>query len=469
MSAPSKICHRCVREPFLRREIADRGAESDCSYCGRQAGTWDLEELADRVEVAFGQHYELTRPEPTSLERSMVAASDFGWSRRGLPVVDAIAGAAEIPSGAAADVQRLLEDRHYDKHADRAGEETEFCAEAFYDERDVDGDGWREQWFQFERTIKTEARFFGHHAKELLTAAFGGIDDVDEMSVGGRRSPVVDIGPECGLKAVYRARVFQSEDALRKALCHPDRELGPPPADLATAGRMNARGIAVFYGATDEQVAIAEVRPAVGSLVAVARFEIVRPLRILSLGNLGFANADGSIFDEAYAALRQRAAFLQTLSDRLCETVLPADRELDYLPTQAVADFLATENDPRLDGVAYPSTQILGSGQNVVLFHKVARVEEPDLPVGTVVEATGSVDGDGVYTGYHVTETVPADDGGGAPRARRREDPDPWEDADYREPTLRVVPDPPRVHGVTGVDVTTDTHPVSRTRETGRP
>ena len=299
MSVHSKICHHCVREAFLRREIADRGAESDCTYCGRQAGTWNLEELADRVEFAFGQHFALTPSEPTSHERSLVAASDFEWSRCGLPVVEAIAGAAEIPSAAAADVQRLLGDRHYDKHADRVGEETEFCAEAFYDEREVDGDGWREQWFQFERTIKTQARFFGHHAKELLTAAFGRIDDVGEICIGGRRSPVVDIGPECGLKAVYRARVFQSEDALRKALCRPDRELGPPPADLATAGRMNAQGIAVFYGATDEQVAIAEGRPPVGSLVAVARFEIIRPFRILSLGNLGFANADGSIFDEA--------------------------------------------------------------------------------------------------------------------------------------------------------------------------
>jgi hypothetical protein len=36
----------------------------------------------------------------------------------------------------------------------------------------------------------------------------------------------------------------------------PDEEIGPPPPSLAVAGRMNAAGIAVFYGATDPSVAL---------------------------------------------------------------------------------------------------------------------------------------------------------------------------------------------------------------------
>lgn len=39
---------------------------------------------------------------------------------------------------------------------------------------------------------------------------------------------------------------------------------------------MNARGVSVFYGANDPTAAIAEVRPPVGSQVAVAQFEIIR-------------------------------------------------------------------------------------------------------------------------------------------------------------------------------------------------
>ena len=48
-----------------------------------------------------------------------------------------------------------------------------------------------------------------------------------------------------------------------------------------TGGRMNAAGISVFYGATDDETAIAGVRPPVGSWVATATFEVIRPLRLL--------------------------------------------------------------------------------------------------------------------------------------------------------------------------------------------
>jgi len=60
----------------------------------------------------------------------------------------------------------------------------------------------------------------------------------------------------------------------------PDRDMGAPPSSLPAAGRMNAKGISTFYGATDPQIALAEVRPPVGSQVAIAYFEIIRPLRL---------------------------------------------------------------------------------------------------------------------------------------------------------------------------------------------
>ena len=462
MSTNKRICHHCVREPYLQREICENGVESRCSYCKRQASTCALATLADRVETAFGQHYQRSRPDPTPEERALVDLSEFEWSPHGEPVVPTIEYAAHIPPDAAADVQRLLESRHFDKHADRAGEQTEFCSDSFYEERDADDSHWREQCFELEHTIKTRARFFGHRARELLAEAFGGID---KIFAGGRQPLVIDIGPESPRKTLCRARVFQSDDTLREALSRPDRDLGPPPSSSVPAGRMNARGIAVFYGADDADVAIAEVRPPVGSLVAVAQFKIIRPLRILSLGYLGFARAEGSIFDPDYAALCQRTAFLQSLSDLLCEPVLPDHEDLDYLPTQAVADFLATENDPPLDGVAYPSTQVDGSGSNVVLFHKAARVEELDLPDGTVIEVSGPFDEDGFEIGYHVTELLPS-----SPAAGGMAPPPPDEyplspdDADHREPALRVVPTSVKVRPVTRVQVSADVISVSRQR-----
>ena len=37
--------------------------------------------------------------------------------------------------------------------------------------------------------------------------------------------------------------------------------------------------------------------------------------------------------------------------------VMPNDEPFGYLATQAIADFLATEANPPLDGILYPSVQ----------------------------------------------------------------------------------------------------------------
>lgn len=60
-------------------------------------------------------------------------------------------------------------------------------------------------------------------------------------------------------EVLFRARVFQASDALKEAICRPDKHFGPPPARAASAGRMNARSIAVFYGATHKEAALTEV------------------------------------------------------------------------------------------------------------------------------------------------------------------------------------------------------------------
>jgi RES domain len=72
---------------------------------------------------------------------------------------------------------------------------------------------------------------------------------------------------------LYRARVFFQDMAkFEEAMKRPDRDIGPPPPSVAVAGRMNAAGISVFYGATHPGVALAEVQPPVGSKSIDRRF-----------------------------------------------------------------------------------------------------------------------------------------------------------------------------------------------------
>jgi hypothetical protein len=171
---------------------------------------------------------------------------------------------------------------------------------------------------------------------------------------------------------------------------------------------MNARGIAVFYGATDGNVALAETRPPVDSKVAVSRFEIIRPLRLLDIEVLLSIYVDGSIFDSSYLPRLEKAKFLRTLSHRISKPVMPEDEPLEYLITQVIAEYLAAQQEPALDGIIYPSVQNGGQQKNVVLFHKAARVGLLDIPDGTAISAyLESGDEEGPYPDYSVSEQTP--------------------------------------------------------------
>lgn len=473
-----RLCHACIGEKYLAAEVKAKGAIGLCTYCGKTNPFLTIKELADEIETAFAEHYTRTAEGPDSLQERMQAdrESSYIWTREGSPAHEAIQEAAMIDEEPAADVLEILQDRHGDFDAAAAAEESEFDSDAHYAEKGSDNQAWHEEWDNFEQVLKVEARFFGKTAAEHLAAVFGGID---RLKTHDGRQLVVEAGPQTALDHLYRARVFQAEDQLKDSLARPDRHLGSPPPRAARAGRMNAQGIAVFYGATHAPVAIAEVRPPVGSRVVIARFSICRPLRLLDLTALEAVQDAGSIFDPTLKRRLERAAFLRTLGGRMARPVMPDDEAFKYLPTQAVADFLGTMNEPRLDGIIFPSAQT-GEGRNVVLFHHASRVENLKLPPGSAIEVdTGYWTEDGWELGYSVTETVPEGAAAPAPRPVDPDDglvsfllsdlPDPPERrGDFRKPALEVDTHSVTVYAVNAVEVKTTAFGVDRYRHEAR-
>jgi hypothetical protein len=415
--------------------------------------------MADLIEEAFQQHYVRTSdqaPEPWEYV-FLGRGSDYVWEREGEPVVIAIMDAAKIPETAAHDIQEILEDRNADFESAKMGEETEFASESYYEEKGVNGSFWQQEWHNFEQSVKVEARFFSQTATSHLAAIFDGIE---EMRTWDDKPLVVDAGPNTQLSALYRARVFQSDPKLKEALIRPDRHLGSPPPLQAAAGRMNARGISVFYGANSAEVALAEVRPPVGSQVAIARFEVVKPIRLLDLTAFDTLQMPGSIFDPAHVDRLERAAFLRNLSKRITRPVMPDDEPLEYIATQAVADFLATAFNIKIDGIIFPSAQVAGEVLNIVLFHKAACVENVEIPEDiTIGVSLGRRTEDGWERDYTVTEQVvkKADD---SPRPPVKDWP-----CETRPPTLRIDIESIEVHVVESVKFKTTRHLVQHRRE----
>lgn len=474
-SKKQRLCVACIGEPFLKKLVGKEGLTERCSYCDRtRSKTFSIEQIANRVELAFRDHYIRTSEHPDEIEYLAQRHGGREWYRHGAPINEAIQMAAMIDEPPAADIVEILAARNDTFVPGDPEEEQEFDPDSYYERLEVTDDHFHEDWAGFERSLKSEARFFNRAAEAVLSDIFSGIA---KARTRNGRAVVIDAGPGTTLPSVFRARSFQSGEILELALARPDLQIGPPPSTMARAGRMNARGVPVFYGATHERIAMAEVRPPVGAQVIVAQFEIVCPLRLLDVAALETVFVEGSVFDPTLAGRSKQAIFLQTLSTRISRPVMPDSEDFEYLITQALADYLANHPDLNLDGIIFPSVQSRTKGANILLFHKASRTALLDLPPGTEVRAYRYAghdpeDADDSPPIWTITEETPASTGEINVAAQdplkviSNYFPNSWPDmgSDPRPVSLKINPDSLIVHHIAGVRFATTKTPVKRSR-----
>ncbi|WP_343699137.1 RES family NAD+ phosphorylase [Caulobacter sp.] len=460
-----RLCVECIGEDYVCRLIIAGGALKVCDYCGRLAETETLEALADQLEGVFKAHMRRTPTDPVGYEVAL--AAEDGFERRGDPTAQAIANLLGIDEAPANDLQALLSERHWDIERAKMGEESEFDAQAHYEESRINDLEFQLGWRAFEAGLQTRGRFFNRAAEAVLAELFDGVEG--HATHDGRRV-VCDIGPGSDIESLHRARVFQASAPLEAALTAPESLIGSPASAFASAGRMNARGISVFYGATDPKLALAEVRPPVGSRVIVGRFDILRPLRVLDVEALENLYVDGSLFDPAFGRRLELAKFLERLANRIRMPVMPNDEATDYLATQAMAEYLADRLDPGLDGVVYGSAQGVAGAFNVVLFHHAAMVE-PGPPHVGAVDVWHPQAEDAVFPAHYTVWSEPE-----PPVAPEAAQPATFmpllaffeEPVIDREPTLRLDRDSLTVRLVKAVKVCTEDFEVERRVSPGR-
>ena len=372
------VCHDCIGDRFLTKVVRAEGIRVVCSYCNAVGEALPLDDLAQRIHEVLQAHFELTPNQPTGYEYMLT--KEGWWERPGYPVANVIADIAEVSEEIAIDVMELLSD-HYGYRAIKDGEENPYSSDACYEERGPDNWSFHETWETFRNEIRFHKRFFSTYAEEALTHIFG---DLGTHKSRGE-SVIREISPDDETFHIWRGRKAQSPKDLEAILKSPACEIGPPPTRLAKSGRMNALGIPVFYGSIEKDTSIAELRAPVGSQVVVAKFELLRPVKLLDLDALTEIYVEVSHFDPDYVTHTGRAAFLRSLAHEICRPIMPQDKASEYLPSQVVAEYLAYKLDLRLDGIIFGSSQT-GCGRNVVLFNHACGVEPDDLPEGTEVE-----------------------------------------------------------------------------------
>ena len=468
-----RVCHRCIGDEFLASEVKKQGARSQCSYCDETREALTLEDFANRVDAALQEHYVLTPNYPDEPEE-FFQANEGSWERRGDSPEFVIASMTEVSEEIADGVKALLSDR-FSYPAGRDGEEDPYGCEAMYEERYPDDLHFHETWMAFRNELRSRVRFFSATADGNLSDIFG---KLTTYRASDGRPVIREIEPGDGDSVIWRARPAQSTEELEVILKSPACEIGPPPSRLATAGRMNAQGIPVFYGAMGQSTCVSEVRAPVGSYVVVGKFQLLRSVRLLDLDALAEVSLEVSYFDPDCAERQGRAAFLRSFVSEISRPVMPQDEALEYLSTQVVAEYLANKVTPRLDGLIFRSSQTGGAGRNLALFNHACGVEPYALPKGTDVEVyIPRLDQEeDRHHEVHIVETVPSDPPDKvSPTETSRtqagylgllEDDGHVEFESRNDPTLRLDLESIEVLNIESVKYTFDCRAVTRYRET---
>lgn len=356
---PQYICPNSTRNPHLKEWIGAHGEVRVCSDCGAaDQPAVDVCVFALHVDSVIRRNtYPVLHPEP-----------DEDDGEDPIKVISRLAGVNDTLAAIVPKVGRY------------SAPDTPF----FYD-YNLGFTGrfpiqHQREWMALSETVRHEARFFGAQTKAILDKLLGDL----ETFCGGVTIRV--LGPNTVL---YRARLERAAGEAEAFFKAPETALQAPRKDKATPGRMNAAGIRVFYAALREDVAVAELRPPIGSHVVCGGFSPTRQLRVLDLAALGGSLQHVDMFSPEYEALAQRIDFLHELESEISLPVQPYDETLAYVTTQVVGEYVAQVL--RLDGIIYRSAQVrptpdTSSGEpqprNVVLFRSAAITEAEGLVEG---------------------------------------------------------------------------------------
>ena len=443
------ICSGCIGEEYLKAEAKTKGNSATCFYCKKVRDTISIDYLSKRIEDVFEKYFSITDEHPPDYESEY---TNNGWHREGIPVIEAIAETAEIDNSPSEDIQKVLEASNSNPKNEEIGRENPFCEYAHYEYFGASHYKFKRQWEFFQKRLKTETRFFNSELESFLDLIFEGIT---EYTTRDTRPIIISAGPDCNIDHIYRARVFYTDNELLEALIRPDKELGPPPSSVANAGRMNAQGISVFYGATNAEVARTEIRPPVGSRVAVVRFEIIRAINLLDLEALQYIYEIGSLFDSSHMKRFEKAGFLRELSKQIVKPVIMTDKASDYLITQSIADYIANRSKFNIDGIIYQPSQCKDKGRNIVLFHKSSKVEALNIPK----DMTAKINKWGKPKYYVSVGRISRKE-----ITKKQNYSDRYYSDIYtqiRQPTLRVNSSTLSVHHIQSVNIETEEHSVS--------
>ena len=369
------ICYECIGDKFVKSRIKSEGEIQKCSYCNQPREAINLSLLAEWIDDVYRENYTYGEEYPVIDQ----IGDGISYEIAGESPDDIISQMLEVDSDIAYDIVDILSgEEQY--HVIAGGGLPLYDHTSYYEETPISSYRHSELWNEFCFKVKHQSRFYNIEATKILDSLFS---QVILLQYIGEYPPIREIGPGTNSTFLYRARIIKNDIEIIKMRLEAYKELGPPPKSKATPGRMNAQGIPVFYGTTDSETCIAEIRLPVGGKAILAKFEIIKPLVVLDLTVFGNMYEILSLFDPEFEYKASRLKFLREFDQRISEPVLSNENAFDYIPTQALAEYLANHYEVKIDAVIYSSTQVEGeSKNNIVILPHAASVEWPEnIPI----------------------------------------------------------------------------------------
>ncbi|GLK68915.1 hypothetical protein GCM10008179_25530 [Hansschlegelia plantiphila] len=386
------MCPKCFDDAGLERrliEIRPDFPDEKCDFHPTMKGI-PVEDVANIIDDVFRNNYEIGQyrnydgeyegEDLESILYELTGASDH-------QVVSVLA-------------KQLVDD---DPYWPPDGDEPFYSDQLGYVKSQSAFAGHSRLWDEFRASIVHGQRFFNDRARELLSEIFDGIHLQRGMKA---QSPVFEIRPGDPLSSVMRVRAEDDHNERQTIRSNVPRHLGAPPSRKRRAGRMNPSGITAFYGAFELETCIAELRPTVGSFVVGARFDIIEPLWVLDTTRFAEPFNEPNVFSKDHVKRTAQWRFMQRFMHEIAQPISANDEHLDYIPTQAVAEYLLNHHEfhlggqeRRIEAIIYSSAQH-PEGRNIVLLGDACLVEpieakpaKPDPFIGPFDDIVSSLPG----------------------------------------------------------------------------
>jgi hypothetical protein len=329
------VCSMCLLDYALIDAVRQHGAADRCDYCKTSPGSNEasapLELVLSLIVDGFRSEYE------DPVEQVLYSSADGGYQ---MPLDD---------------TWDLLESHEVTENGDLINDMVAAIRQDAWVPRDPyaasPSQALQWGWSEFRTFVK-------HHRRYTF------LDRDESVNLGAGEIRMHSM-PEALAQAIElagRVRVLPAGTNWWRVRVHPPGErhrtaaaIGAPPDEVAKDNRMTAKGIGAFYGASSASTARAEVSDYAkptdeGTL---GRFALLRDVSVVDLTGVDDVP---SIFDAAQRHRRAALVFMREFVADVTKIADPSDwQNLDYIPTQVVAEFTRF----RLRGAAGPVGGVL--------------------------------------------------------------------------------------------------------------